>query len=406
MSGRIPAEERATRLRYVVWEITLRCDLSCNHCGSRAGKPRSDELSTAEAIDVVDQLAAMGTHEIVLIGGEAYLREDWTAIVRAIADRGMRSTMVTGGRGMTRERAQAARDAGMSAMSVSLDGIGPTHDLQRGLEGAFDAATSALENIHAAGLELFGNSQINRLSFPELESIYEHLRAHGATGWQLSITVPMGRAAERPHWLLQPFELLEVFETLAHLARRGAEEGMPIFPGNNVGYFGPYETLLRGRGLRDDRAWGGCIAGKSALGIESDGSIKGCPSLPSDRWVGGNVRESSIRAIWDEAPSLRYVRERELDDLWGYCRSCYYAEVCRGGCTWTSNVTLGKPGNNPYCHHRALDHRRRGLRERLVQREAAPGVPFDHGAFELVEEPWEEPAPIAPPKSARLRVLR
>ncbi|MFK7984994.1 MAG: radical SAM protein [Sandaracinaceae bacterium] len=313
--GRVPrpGDERATELRYVVWEITLACDLSCHHCGSRAGKPRSNELSTEEALDVVAQLADMGTHEVVLIGGEAYLREDWTTIIGAIADRGMRAAMVSGGRSLTAERARAAKDAGLDAVSFSIDGLRDTHDLQRGLRGAFDAATQGMKNAVEAGLVVTGNSQINRLSFPELDGIYDHLRAHGATGWQLAMTVPMGRAAERPHWLLQPWELIEVFPKLGELAERGAREGLLLFPGNNVGYFGPEETTLRGRGIDDSRAWGGCIAGVSALGIESDGSIKGCPSLPSASWVGGSVRERSVRDIWEDTPPLRYVRDREVD---------------------------------------------------------------------------------------------
>ena len=61
------------------------------------------------------------------------------------------------------------------------------------------------------------------------------------------------------------------------------------------------------------------------------------------------------------------------------------------GCTWTSHCVLGKPGNNPYCSHRALEFEAKGLRERLVRRESAPGKPFDHGSFEIVVEPMPEP---------------
>ena len=70
----------APGVRYCVWEITLACDLGCKHCGSRAGKAREDELSTEECLDVVRQLAEMGMLEVTLIGGEAYLREDWDII--------------------------------------------------------------------------------------------------------------------------------------------------------------------------------------------------------------------------------------------------------------------------------------------------------------------------------------
>ena len=79
-------------------------------------------------------------------------------------------------------------------------------------------------------------------------------------------------------------------------------------------------------------------------------------------------------------------RGRTSEELWGFCRSCYYADVCKAGCTWTTSVLFGRAGNNPYCHHRALELSKRGLRERIAQVEQAPGTPFDHGRFELILE--------------------
>src|SRR6478609_1444963 len=69
--------DRAMRPIHAIWETTLRCDLACRHCGSRAGRERPDELSTAESLDLVRQLAELGCKEVTLIGGEAYLRDDW-----------------------------------------------------------------------------------------------------------------------------------------------------------------------------------------------------------------------------------------------------------------------------------------------------------------------------------------
>jgi hypothetical protein len=84
---------------------------------------------------------------------------------------------------------------------------------------------------------------------------------------------------------------------------------------------------------------------------------------------------------------MRRIERRTKDELWGFCRDCYYAEPCMAGCTATSEPMFGKAGNNPYCHHRALDFDARGLREVLRPIAAAPGQPFDHGLFELVVEP-------------------
>jgi len=89
------------RISYAVWEITLKCNLACQHCGSRAGHTRSHELSTEEAIDLVRQLAEVGIKEVTLIGGEAFLRPDWLDIARAITDAGMICGVTTGGYGIT-----------------------------------------------------------------------------------------------------------------------------------------------------------------------------------------------------------------------------------------------------------------------------------------------------------------
>jgi radical SAM protein with 4Fe4S-binding SPASM domain len=380
-------------LIYVVWELTLRCDLSCDHCGSRAGKKRDDELTTDEALAVVEELAAMGAREVTLIGGEAYLREDWDVIARAIVDAGMRCTMTSGGRGFTPERARRAHAAKVSSVSISVDGMREAHDLQRGLNGSFDAALASMQTLRDAGVGVSANTQVNRVSLPDLEALLDLWIAHGVSGWQMQLTVPMGRAAEHPDWLLQPYELLEVYPKLAALAERGAAHGVLFWPANNIGYFGPYETILRGRGVHEDRAWSGCVAGKHALGLESNGAVKGCPSLPTSEYVGGNLRERSIREIWDTSRELRFTRDRTTEDLWGFCKGCYYADTCRAGCTWTSHVFFGRAGNNPYCHHRSLERQKAGLRERVVQIASAPGKPFDHGKFEIVVEPHDAPVP-------------
>jgi len=367
-----------------VWEITLRCDLACHHCGSRAGRSRPDELSTEEALDLVRQMKELDVKEVTLIGGEAYLRDDWLAIVRAIRDAGMRCSMTTGGRGVTAELARAGAQAGVQSTSVSIDGGAATHDRLRGVAGAHRSALAAAAHLKAAGIGLGVNTQINRLSMRELPEVLETIIALGARAWQIQLTVAMGRAADEPDLLLQPEDLLVLFPLLANLKARCNETGVALWPGNNIGYFGPYESILRGGIQRGHMA--SCGAGCTTLGIEASGAIKGCPSLHTVPWTGGNIRDASLQDIWERSAPLRYMRDRTVDDLWGYCRTCYYADVCRAGCTWTGFSLFGKPGNNPLCHHRALEMRRQGKRERLVQIDAPPGAPFDHGQFEIIVE--------------------
>jgi radical SAM protein with 4Fe4S-binding SPASM domain len=400
---------------YVVWELTLACDHACTHCGSRAGRAREDELSTDEALGVVAQLAAMRATEVVLIGGEAYLHAGFLAIVRALTAAGVRASMTTGGLGITAELARELADAGLYTASVSVDGLEPTHDRMRARKGSFAGTAAAHAHLRAAGIRISANTNLNRLNAPDLEALYEELRARGVRTWQVQLTAPLGRAADRPELLLQPWELATLVPRIAALKRRafadgersepggvgtspagrGGEprgNGVAIMPGNNLGYFGPEEALLRSPrpGMTDH--FGGCQAGRYVLGLEADGGAKGCPSL-QPAYVGGNVRDKPLAALWRDAPELAFTRRRTVDDLWGFCRTCPFAATCMGGCSFTAHALFGRPGNNPFCHYRARTLAARGRRERLVPVEAAEGVPFDCARFELVEEPLDAPLP-------------
>jgi len=378
---------------YVVWELTLRCDHACTHCGSRAGVARDDELATGEALAVVDQLAALGTREVVLIGGEAYLHEGFLEIVRALRARGIAPALTTGGRGITEDLAGELVRAGLAYASVSVDGLEPTHDRMRHLRGSWRGAMTALDRLRAAGLPTASNINLNRLNHKDLEPLYDELRARGIASWQVQLTAPLGRAADRPELLLQPWDLLEVVPRVAALKQRARADGITLTPGNNLGYFGPEEQKLRSVAASDRDHWQGCQAGRFVMGIESDGAVKGCPSLQTAAYVGGNLRERPLDAIWHHAPELAFARRRTIDDLWGFCRTCPFARTCMAGCSFTAHSVFGRPGNNPYCHFRARSFAKQGLRERLVPAAAAPGAPFDHGTFDVVIEPLDAPDP-------------
>jgi len=386
------------RSAYAVWELTLKCNLACAHCGSRAGSKRADELSTEEALDLVHQLAEVGITEVTIEGGEAFLRPDWLTIARAITDQGMACSMVTGGYGISRETARRMKEAGILAASVSIDGLASTHDRIRGRTGSFRACFETLAHFREVGIEASTNTQINRLSAPELPRLYERLADAGVLLWQLQLTTPMGNGADASAMLIQPAELNDVFRVLARISLRACDERtLAIVPGNNLGYYGPYDHLIfRAQG---GRSWIGCTAGLNTLGIHADGGIKGCPTLPSE-YVGGNIRDLSLADILERREltfNANAGSDEGLSHLRGFCAACPYRVRCRGGCTQTATVIMGERGDNPYCHYRASTLEARGFRERIVPRVLAKGRPFDHGAFSLVQEPVDAPWPAYDP---------
>ena len=379
---------------HVVWEITLACDLKCLHCGSRAGRRRPNELNTEECLEVIESLARLGTREVSLIGGEAYLRKDWIQLIKAIRSHGMYCAIQTGGRNLNPARLAQAVEAGLNGVGVSLDGMAPLHDKVRNVPGSFGKAVDTLKRARAAGLATSVNTQIGALTLPDLPALMDTIIELGATHWQIQLTVAMGNAADNDELLLQPYQLQELMPLLASLYRRGLSHGLLMNVGNNIGYYGPYEHLWRGFG--DERVhWTGCSAGQQVIALEADGTVKGCPSLATVGFAGGNVRDLSLEEIWRTSEAIHFGRLRSVDDLWGFCRTCYYADVCRGGCTWTSHSLLGKPGNNPYCHYRVIELQKQGLRERIVKVEEAGATSFAVGRFDLVTEKIADGTPVA-----------
>lgn len=390
---------------HAVWEITLACDLKCRHCGSRAGKRRPDELNTEECFEVIESLARLGTREVNLIGGEAYLRRDWTELVRHVRRNGMRCLIQTGGRNFSKKFIDAAMEAGLNGLGVSLDGLEELHDYIRGVPGSFKRAVGTLRHAHEAGLSISVNTQIGSRTAPDLPGILDQIIEVGAKSWQLQLTVAMGNAVDNDELLLQPYKLAEIMPLLADLYKRAKENNVLVVPGNNIGYFGPYEHLWRGLG--DDRLhWTGCSGGHTVIALEADGLVKGCPSLESEEFGVGNVREMSMDDMWHRSERMRFSRLKSSEQLWGFCGSCYYRDACLGGCTWTSHSLFGTVGNNPYCHYRVTELEKQGLRERIVKKEEAPGRSFAIGRFDLVCEPIDADAGPAPVQQTLVSITR
>jgi radical SAM protein with 4Fe4S-binding SPASM domain len=304
---------------------------------------------------------------------------------RRSVSHGIFTAIQTGGRNLTDRKLDAAIDAGLSSLGVSIDGPPELHDRLRGVPGSYEEALSVVRRAKQRGLRISVNSQIGADTIEHLPEMMDTIIEAGATHWQIQLTVAIGNAVDNSELLLQPYRLVELMPVLARLYVEGLGRGMTILPGNNIGYFGPYEHLWRGQG-RDKAHWGGCAAGQGVIGIEANGALKGCPSLATTNYTAGNVRTASAEDIWRQAELMQFGRLRSVDEMWGYCRTCYYADVCMAGCTWTSESLLGKRGNNPCCHYRVLDLARHGLRERVVKFREAPQESFACGEFALILE--------------------
>lgn len=343
----------AIRLRpkTCVWEMTARCNMKCLHCASDLGdgRNRGEELSLAEARRLCHELAELGCESVVLSGGEALLRHDWEAIARELVELGMAVSLITNGLLVDERVADRIRNAGLCRVALSLDGLEPAHNYIRRNPRSYQRVCQAFLLLKQRGLQVNIVTHINRMNLPELPAMEERICELGADVWRLQLGSPVGRLARHPELHILPDDLPAIGDFLVAAKRRGR---VPISVCDNVGYFSRHERELRaGKGRLFD-FWCGCSAGCLTVGIEANGNVKGCLSLQSDRFVEGNVRQQSLREIWEKPGAFAYTRGFRREDLHGYCFGCEFGEICRGGCTFMSFGATGSPHNNPYCIRR------------------------------------------------------
>jgi radical SAM protein with 4Fe4S-binding SPASM domain len=327
-------------LECCVWELTLRCNLRCAHCGATAGRPRPDELTTAEALRVAGELAALPTHEVTLMGGELFLRDDWLAVAERLRSRHVQLVIFTNATLITHERIAQLRALEPRTIGTSLDGgCAAVHDGIRGVSGAFDKTLAAIDDLQAAGLRVSVITTLTRRNLYELPDIVRLLAGRDIR-WQIQVASAGGERLARSD-LLTPLEFYVAALFITRMRATYPWSALPVIGAHDFGYCSTYLPSLRVPG----QVWAGCSAGRDVLGIRSDGGLKGCLSLP-DEFVVGSLRERRLSELWegDTFASLRQPATR-----YGLCADCPHGEGCEGGCTSLAVTYSGRRGENPMC---------------------------------------------------------
>jgi radical SAM protein with 4Fe4S-binding SPASM domain len=326
----------------VGWELTVNCNLRCRHCGSSAGSPRSEELTTEEALKICDQFPALLVREVDFTGGEPLLRKDWSIIASRVIELGIESSVLTNGWRLGKKQISLMKDVGIKAVGISLDGLKKTHDYVRDCDGAFDSVLRSIDLIHAAGLPVNVITTVNALSLPELPAMRDLMLSSGVKFWRLQATIPNGRISDNANLLLDPRGMRQLGEFIRIQRENISKDVLYIICGDGLQYVveEPEKT-----------PWRGCAAGMRAVGITSDGKIKGCLSMPDDL-IEGDLRKSDLWDIWFDNNSFRYTRDFSPEQLGSYCKGCLHDVECKGGCSASSYCTTGSFHNDPYCYYR------------------------------------------------------
>lgn len=347
------------RPKNCVWELTFKCNMRCLHCASNVndGWSRGDELNLEEALHLCTELHELGCEEVTLSGGEALLGDNWEQVARFLKNLGIRVALISNGFVIDEHTADRIKEAGIYLTALSVDGMEATHNYIRGNNDSFRRVRQAVPYLKNRNLRVNFVTHTNRMNIPELPAIEEMAASLGIDVWRIQLGSPLGRLKSHPELLVDPGELPAIADFILEAKKRNR---VTVSVGDNIGYFSHHEAELRDHPNREGlNFWCGCAAGCLNIGIESNGNVKGCLSLQSDRFVEGNIREKSLKEIWNKKGNFSYTRDFKKENLAGYCRDCEFGEICRGGCVFIAFGATGSPHNNPYCLYRVMKEKQK-----------------------------------------------
>lgn len=338
----------------VIWEVTQACDLACVHCRASALPLRDpDEITLDEARGFFAQIRAMGTRLLVLTGGDPLKRPDIFELIAAARQAGLNPSLSPSATSLlTQESLARGRQAGLDAVSLSLDGAtAATHDDFRGVRGSFDRTLAMAAEIRNAGLELRINTTVTTRNAGEMPAIAKLVAATGARIWSVFFLVPTGRAdasmqitparcEEMLRWLYElsrsvPFRIKT---TEAPHYRRVVLQMMAAETGK------PIEEILAASKSAKGRFMPGMNDARGFVFISHRGDVYPSGFFPLSA---GNVRDTELSIIYRDSVLFRDLRNPGL--LGGRCGRCRYRSLC-GGSRARAWAASGDPvGEDPLC---------------------------------------------------------
>jgi radical SAM protein with 4Fe4S-binding SPASM domain len=338
----------------VYWELTRACDLACRHCRAEAQRERAPaELTTAECERVLDALALAPPPKphVIFTGGDPLKRPDLTALVRASVARGLGVSVAPSATlGITHDVVRDLADAGVSAMSLSVDGPSAAHhDAVRGVLGCFGWTLAAARRIVAAGIPLQINTLVTAETEPLLDDTAKLVASLGAARWSLFFLVAIGRGR-----VLTPVDAATCERRLRWLARSASQWPFVVSTTEAPHYRRVMIQQMRAAGrsaaeiAAAGRGWG-IRDGNGIMFISSTGDITPSGFLPL---VAGNVREVMPLDVYRYAPLFRGLRQPKR--LRGRCGACEFRAICGGSRARAWAATGDVYAEDPLCTWRAV----------------------------------------------------
>lgn len=323
----------------VVWNCTRRCNLRCVHCYSQsADLEYTEQMSTKQGKELLDDLAEFGAPVILFSGGEPLMRSDLFELAEHAVGLGMRAVVSTNGTLIEPDVAERLQKVGLSYVGVSLDGMRVTNDKFRGRKGAFDLALAGIRNCQAAGIKVGLRFTINKRNAADVSDIFSLLRDENIPRVCFYHLVYAGRGTQLMNEDLDHQATRDVVDLIidrtAALHAEGLDKEVLTVDNHADGPYLYMRMLREGRSRAADvltllRMNGGNSSGNGIGCVSWDGSVHADQFWRHVSF--GNVTERKFSEIWrDQSNPLMAKLKDKRPHVRGRCAACRFLDVCGG----------------------------------------------------------------------------
>jgi heme d1 biosynthesis radical SAM protein NirJ len=355
------AVARSPKAPVVIWNLVRRCNLTCRHCYSiSADVDFPGELSTEQAIAVIDDLHAFGVPALILSGGEPLLRHDIFELAQYAKSKNLYLGLSSNGTLIDELMVQDIADVGFDYLGISIDGMREAHDSFRRRKGAFDASLRGVELCQQAGIKVGLRYTPTLDNKDDFEPLLDLVQQRGIDKFYLSHLNYSGRGRINRRRDAYHLHSRQIMDILFERALEAIRCGHPIdFVTGNNDADGPYLLLWaahRFPALRVERLaqrlldWGGNSSGVNIANIDNLGQVH-----PDTFWWDhtiGNVKDTPFSQIWrtTQDPLMLGLRQRPRP-VEGRCAACQYLDMCNGNTRVRARSTTGNAwAEDPGCY--------------------------------------------------------
>jgi len=294
------------------FEVTFRCNSRCRNCDIWKRPKGKNEVTTAQAKNILKQLADSNVLHVSFSGGEPFLRNDLLELVRFSNTLSMKTSVNTNGWLIDNRVAKEICQSGLDTIYISLDGAScDVHDYIRGVSGSFERTLKAVDQIMVERLDgkpkIFINTTINRNNVKDLTRIMKLSETRRVDGVTMSVVQDFDKYKPEKEMLLGTQYLDQLNEQLQDI-----QSNYGYLLPHMSEYFSQFEVYLREPNqLYRYR----CVAGYATVLVHPNGDVFPCPVAFEKM---GNILRNSFAEIWySEGANL--LRKRIKDNQHPIC---------------------------------------------------------------------------------------